>query len=270
MSEGDFARFEHEGWERAASAYEGSFAAATKLFGGALLDAAGVAKGTRVLDLACGPGWLTALAAARGARAAGGDFSLAMLAEARRAHPGIDFHEADARELPFPDAAFDAVVMSFGLHHVDRPERAAAEVFRVLRPGGAFAFTIWVKPPDNPAWALIAGAVKKHGNPDVPMPAGNDAAVQLDALAEAARSTGFAPVAHETAERTWRLEPGSDLVGIFERGTVRMASMLRGQTPAVLEKIRDEVRNGLAAYGKGGEVRLPVRAFLVRALKPAA
>jgi SAM-dependent methyltransferase len=239
------------------------------VFGEALLDAAGVTKRPRVLDLACGPGWLAALAAERGAEVVGGDFSRAMVEEARRAHPHIRFEEADARSLPFPDAAFDAAVMSFGIHHVEGPDRALAEVVRVLRPGGRFAFTLWVKPQDNPAWALVAGAVKAHGTPHVPMPAGNDEAVQLDALLGAAREAGFDAVEHERVERTWRLPLGTDLVAIYERGTVRMSSLLRGQTPEALEKIRAAVRGGLAAYERDGEFRVPIRAFLVRAQKRA-
>jgi SAM-dependent methyltransferase len=226
-----------------------------------------VRKGTRLLDLACGPGWLTALAASRGAAATGGDFSQAMLAAARRAHPAIEFRQADARDLPFADAAFDTVVMSFGIHHLEQPERAAAEAFRVLRPGGMFAFTLWVKPQDNPAWTLVQGAAKAHGNPNVAMPAGNDAAVQLDKLLANARDAGFADVSHETVERRWRLPAGADLVGIFERGTVRMASLLRGQTPEALQRMREEVRQGLAAYDADGETVLPIRAILVRARK---
>jgi SAM-dependent methyltransferase len=260
---GDFTQFERAGWERAASSYEGSFAAATKLFGEALLDAVGATRGTRLLDLACGTGWLSGFAVARGAEPTGADFSRAMIAEARRSHPAITFREADARDLPFETAAFGAAVMSFGIHHVAQPERALAEVLRVLRPGGRFAFTLWAKPPDNPPWNLITGAVKTHGRPQVKMPAGNDDAVQLEALLAAASATGFIEIAHERVERIWRLPADADLVAIYEAGTVRMAALLRGQSPAQLAAVREAVRRGLCDYEAGGAVMLPIRAVLV-------
>jgi cyclopropane fatty-acyl-phospholipid synthase-like methyltransferase len=61
--------FEHAGWERAAEAYADTFEAATRLFAGTLLDAVAVRSGVAVLDVACGTGAVTAMAAARGAAA---------------------------------------------------------------------------------------------------------------------------------------------------------------------------------------------------------
>src|SRR5205085_2147715 len=123
--------FEYSGWQVAASSYDG-FAAATTLFVAPLLDAAGVKPGIRLLDVACGTGVASARAAAMGARVTGVDFSPEMIAEARRRHRTIEFQTADAEALPFPDASFDAVLANFGIHHVERPERAIAEVRRVL------------------------------------------------------------------------------------------------------------------------------------------
>ncbi len=144
--------FEHAGWQAAASSYDG-FAAATILFVDPLLQAAGVKSGMRLLDVACGPGVASAQAAAMGARVTGVDFSPEMIAEARRRHPAIAFETGDAEALPFPDASFDAVIANFGIHHVERPERAIAEARRVLVPGGNFAFTIWAAWQDNTAVA---------------------------------------------------------------------------------------------------------------------
>jgi SAM-dependent methyltransferase len=93
--------FEHAGWERAAHSYEVSFATATRQFIPALLDAAEVGTGRSVLDVACGPGFVAAEAAGRGAAAHGLDFSAAMLRIARALHPGIAFDEGDAEALPY-------------------------------------------------------------------------------------------------------------------------------------------------------------------------
>src|SRR5437763_14914707 len=87
--------FEHAGWQRTAAEYNGTFAPATAAFVEALLDAAAISAGIRVLDVCCGTGVLTAAAASRGAAVTGLDFSAAMLAEARRAYPQLAFDQGD-------------------------------------------------------------------------------------------------------------------------------------------------------------------------------
>jgi ubiquinone/menaquinone biosynthesis C-methylase UbiE len=95
-----------------------------------LLEAAGVRPGLRVVDVACGPGDLTAAAAARGAETVGVDLAAGMLEVARERHPGLTFREGDAEALPFPDASFDAVVVGFVVNRLVRPERGLAEMAR--------------------------------------------------------------------------------------------------------------------------------------------
>jgi SAM-dependent methyltransferase len=157
--------FEHRGWEQAAARYEATFARATAEFLAPLLDAAAVGAGSRVLDLACGPGLAAAAAARRAALPVGVDFCAAMLARARAAHRAIRFEEADAEALPFAEGSFDAIVSNFGVHHFPDPVRALGEARRVLRPGGRIAFTSWAAPPENPAWKLLFDAVAACGGP---------------------------------------------------------------------------------------------------------
>src|SRR2546421_4171966 len=124
MDPAAFRKFEHPGWQEIASRYHGGFAAVTTQSVVALLDAAQVAKGARVLDVACGPGYAAAAAAARGAIATGVDFSSEMVEEARGRYPGIEFLEGDAEQLAFSNSTFDAVVLNFGMLHLARPEQA--------------------------------------------------------------------------------------------------------------------------------------------------
>ncbi len=92
----------------------------------------------RVLDLCCGTGALTAMAAGRTGNAVGVDNSQAMLARARGVRPDTEFILADATSLPFGDRAFDGVALSFALHEKDAATGRAmlGEARRVLRPGG--------------------------------------------------------------------------------------------------------------------------------------
>jgi SAM-dependent methyltransferase len=109
-------------------------------------DATGIASGDRVLDVGCGTGILARKAAERVGSAGhvtGLDLDEGMLSVARRIGPGIECRQGDATELPFEDAAFDAVVSQFALMYF--PDRAAAlrEMWRVLRPGGRLAVAVW-------------------------------------------------------------------------------------------------------------------------------
>jgi ubiquinone/menaquinone biosynthesis C-methylase UbiE len=118
-----------------------------------LFDAVHLRPGTRLLDVASGPGALAGEAASRGARPVGIDLSPQMVELARQLHPGIHFHEADVEHLPFPDHTFDAVVCAFGLGHFPRPEVAVAESVRTLLPGGRMALAWW----DDPSRQRIQG-----------------------------------------------------------------------------------------------------------------
>ena len=138
-----YREFEYSGWERAAASYADTFETISKLFEAPLLDAVSISAGSKLLDVACGPGLLASTAASRGAQVVGVDFSPNMIAEAQKRYPSLSFRQGDAEALPFPDGTFDAVVIGFGLHHFPFPSRAISEARRVLRAGGHVGFTTW-------------------------------------------------------------------------------------------------------------------------------
>ena len=106
-----------------------------------------VAPGTRLLDVGCGAGQLALIAARRGAMVTGSDIATNWLAKGREraAADGlnVDFQEGDAEALPFADGQFDAVVSLIGAMFAPRPDRVAAEMARVCRPGGMIAMANW-------------------------------------------------------------------------------------------------------------------------------
>jgi ubiquinone/menaquinone biosynthesis C-methylase UbiE len=157
-SEADQLRaFERQGHDALAASYHAFFAQVTALATDPLFDGVHLQPGTRLLDVASGPGALAAEAVNRGARPVGVDLSPRMIELARRLHPAIEYREADVEHLPFPDHAFDAVVCAFGLGHFPRPEIAAAECVRTLVPGGRIAFSWW----DDPARQRIQGLFRE-------------------------------------------------------------------------------------------------------------
>ncbi|NUT99428.1 MAG: class I SAM-dependent methyltransferase [Saccharothrix sp.] len=107
---------------------------------GRFVELAGVRAGDRVLDIGCGPGYLTSLAAGAGGRAVGVDVSEPMVDEARRLRGSgtCTFEIGRAEALPFEDASFDVIVSALAVHHIPEEHRAAAyaEMRRVLKPGG--------------------------------------------------------------------------------------------------------------------------------------
>ena len=156
--------FEYAGWQAAAPAYAATFSGATRPFADPLLDAVSAGPGVTLLDVACGPGGVSALAASRGAEAAGIDFSPQMIGHARAAHPALDFRVADVEQLPFADASFDAAMANFGLHHFENLPIAHSPRSRACcGRAGAFAYTKWVPQRDNPPYRAILDAIAAHG-----------------------------------------------------------------------------------------------------------
>jgi ubiquinone/menaquinone biosynthesis C-methylase UbiE len=262
-----FHDFEHQGWVELAESYQGSFVPLTDQATGPLLDAVGAGPGVRLLDVASGPGSLAAAAAARGADAIGMDFSATMVQLARRAHPEVRFEEGDAGSIPFSDGSFDAVVMSFGLLHLARPEQAVGEAHRVLRAGGRFAFTVWAPPDEAVLFGMVLRAVDRLGKSTVTLPAGPpffrfaDPEESRSVLADA----GFvAPVARKLP-LVWRLDRAETAFDAVASATVRTGALIRAQPPDAARAIKDAVVADIERYRDDSGISLPMPAFLFSA-----
>ncbi len=94
--------------------------------------------GARVADLGCGSGVFTDLLHRMGYNAVGLDLSPKLISLGQAKYPDVEFLEGDVERLPFETASLDGVLLSGIVHHLPDPSRCAAEVFRVLKPGGAF------------------------------------------------------------------------------------------------------------------------------------
>ena len=138
--------------------------------------------GTHLLDVACGAGQIAIPAARAGAQVTGVDIATNSIEQARaRAQAeglNVRFDEGDAEMLPYEDASFDLVVSLFGAMFAPRPERVAAELVRVCRPGGQIVMGNWT--PEGFVGQLFK-TIGKHVPPPPLMPSpllwGNEATV---------------------------------------------------------------------------------------------
>jgi SAM-dependent methyltransferase len=121
----------------------------------ALLDAATVGPGMRLLDAGCGAGGASALAAGRGAQVNGLDAAEALLAIARARVPDGDFRLGDLEALPYGDATFDAVIAADVLAYVADPLAALRELRRVCARQGRVVLAIWGAPEACEQRAII-------------------------------------------------------------------------------------------------------------------
>jgi SAM-dependent methyltransferase len=229
-----------------------------------LLDEAGVGAGTRLLELASGPGALCAAAAARDAVPTGLDVSPEMVAIARRDHPGIDFREGDAERLPFEPGAFDAVVACFLLGHLANPEAALAEARRVLASQGALGLAWWLAPERARSFDVIMSAVREAGDIDAPLPQGPPFGDWSDPAEARSRlsALGWRGVSIREVVMTWEVGSADEFFVAYREGTVRTAGLLRAQTPDALRAIRVRVGDLLEPFRRGEGYTIPMACWV--------
>jgi ubiquinone/menaquinone biosynthesis C-methylase UbiE len=270
-SEDAFAIFEHEGWQGVADKYDSVWSPLTQQFIPLLLEDANVSAGMLVLDVACGPGYVSAAAKQSGADPTGIDFSEKMVAIAKRMFPSVRFEQGDAHRLPFEDDNFDRVLMNFGLLHISNPERACAEACRVLKPGGKFGFTIWAGPEHNPGAKIVNDALEAYANLNVGLPEGPPKYLygEREECQQVLERVGFdgASMSYETRTVEWH-HPHAGYYFEAERDAgVRTAGILARQSPETLEAIRLAIENGIKQYAREDKFVLPMAAHVIVATK---
>lgn len=267
----EFTRFAHDGWQRVADKYDSVWSRVTRQFIPYLIDAAGVLAGMPVLDVACGPGYVSAAVKKLGANPTGIDFSKKMIEIATKIFPGITFREGDAQELPVRDASYDRVLMNFGLLHLSQPERACAEAFRVLRSGGKFGFTIWAEPHENPGGKIVNDAIEAHADLNVEMPEGPSKFLYADKekCRKILERDGFdgKSVVFETDLVEWNVPTPYYLFEAERDAGVRTAGLLARQSSDRLDAIRRAIEDGVGRYAKRDGFAIPMAAHVIVASK---
>ena len=209
----------------------------------AVLDAAGVGQGTRVLDVGCGSGLALVLAAQRGAVPSGLDISPGLLALARGRLPGADLREGDMEFLPFDDTAFDAVLGVNAFQFAGDPRRALREAARVARPDGRVVASLFAA-PERSQGTVVHEAMSALIPPEQ---AGDHAPYALSApgnLEAALADAGLRVTDHGEVMCCWRYASMDDAV----RGLLCSAGGARAVQAAGEHAVRDVLQRTLAQF----------------------
>lgn len=263
-----FKELEHKGWTEKAQFYDSHFAAITKQAISPLLDSVAPVADHDLLDICCGTGDLAAAAIDQGAHVVGVDFAVPMVEAAQAKVPAARFTAGDAENLEFDDALFDAATCAFGLWHLGNPDAAIREAARVLRRGGAYAYTSWLPPQEGwDMFDLLTSAIKRHGSMDVNLPPAPPPFrfADPDEGKAALEAAGFISAKVQKREAIWIGTSGDDLLDLLYKGIVRAPMLIDAQQPQARNAIKEDLRAGAEAMRKNGEIRMRWPYLLVTA-----
>ncbi|GIG58249.1 methyltransferase [Longispora fulva] len=240
-----------------------------------LLRAAAIASDGRVLDIGCGTGQTTRLAARSAPRghAVGTDLSAPMLERARATTaaeriPNARFDQGDAQVHPFPPAGYDAAISRFGVMFFADPAAAFANIGRALRPGGRLAF-VCAADPGRTDWVRALAAMGDH----VPVPDFRVGAPGMFSLGEPDRihalltGAGFATPTVEALEvdAPWGRDAGDAAGFLLDSGPGR--HVLGQVDPATAARAHEALRSALRVHETAGGLLLHGSCWLVTAIR---
>ncbi|MDF5756373.1 methyltransferase domain-containing protein [Spongiactinospora sp. TRM90649] len=235
-----------------------------------------VQDGDRVLDVGCGAGQVTRVAARRARHVTGVDLSEPMLGAARAAAlaegvDGVEFVRADAQVHPFPRGAFDLAVSRFGIMFFADPVAAFANIGRALRPGGRLALLSLRAMADHEVSAVFAAMDAHLPPPPAPEPGSGDGPVSLsdpERVHEVFTEAGFTGVAATPvdAEQIWGRDAEDAAGFLLGWGPVRFH--LRHADAGAAARARAAAVPALRPFERDGAVRLRGAAYLITATRP--
>lgn len=230
--------------------------------------------GDQVLDIGCGNGQVTRLAARRAGGATGVDLSSPMLSRARalaaaEGVTNVDFQQGDAQVHPFPPESYDLAISRFGIMFFADPVAAFANIGRALRPGGRVAFLSMRALAGSglsPAFAAMAEHLPPPpASPDGTSPASLSDPARIHEIFTAAGYTDVAATPVE-AEQVWggNAQDAADFLAAW--GPIRFH--LSHAEPAAAARATAALVPALAPYERDGAVRLRGAAYLITAVRP--
>jgi SAM-dependent methyltransferase len=269
MAYDDFRERERAGWDERAGVYLDTTARATTQAIPALLASVRARAGQKLIDICCGPGFAAGAAAAIGAEADGLDFAPGMVEQAAADFPRCRFFVGDALAIDVPDGTYEAAVCNFGVFHFVEPRDAMAEAFRILAPGGRYAFSQWCALAESDFFRTVFMTLKENADmSDVPPAPDAFTFSDRDHCRETLSAIGFDDFA--IAEVPGVLHaPADSFFDFFRRFGVRTSIILSHQDEQTVARIRERLLAALEPYRQGDRLVVPMPSFVVSARKPA-
>lgn len=248
----------------------------------AMLDAAGIAPGSRVLDIAAGAGDQTLAIARRvgpGGHVLATDISPRILALAQDKLRAAGFAQAatrvaDAQALGLGGAGFDAAVSRLGLMFCTAPFEALREAHAALRPGGRFSAVVFAPPPGNPCIARMLAIARRHAGMAPTSPTSADAPGTLFSLgrrglmAELLHRAGFADIAIRTLSAPMRLPSSRHYIEFVRSAGLPIVQVLAELPEAAQRDAWDDMTAQLARFDTKGGWCGPNELLLCAAARP--
>lgn len=250
-----------------ALAYERYIGRWSRLFVPAVLAAAEVASGDRVLDVATGTGEAAAQALSavgRSGLVVGADISLAMLHAARARLHSASFRPVttDAQALAFRNGSFDAVVCQLGLQFFPDPARGVMEFRRVLRRRRCAAACVISTPERVPMWGVLAETLSRHLPDQREVLHLSFALADTKRLERLFRTAGFRDVRVRREMRQGIFESFDDYWGPIEAGTGQMPQAYLALPEHSRRAVREDVRARLSAFESNGRLVMSVEMLI--------
>ncbi len=255
-------------WDAVAATYDRSARPRLTEFSKQALRLAALTGDDEVLDVACGPGTTTELAAAIARRVQSLDFSPKMIEQLRQNCADLSNVRAcvgDGQELPFPDQSFTAAFSMFGLMFFPDPQAGLQELHRVLKPGGRALISSWVPMQDSPMMRPL-GAALRRVLPDALKTAPRFAFQSAEELSRGLHAGGFSEVRVHPFSPSFPV-PSAEHFWADTRETIfmtRMRATMGHEWAAFEAKILTELRIELK-----GVQSLQMPAFIGIGTKPA-
>jgi ubiquinone/menaquinone biosynthesis C-methylase UbiE len=250
-----------------ASAYEQYLGRWSRLFVPAVLAAAEVTGGDRVLDVATGPGEAALIAMSKvtpAGRVIGADISPAMLTAARAQLGEGAFQPVamDGQALAFRDGSFDAVVCQLGLQFFPDPARGLAEFRRVLHVGRCTAVCVISTPDRAPMWGVLAEALSRHLPEQREVLHLTFALADTERLAHLLRMAGFRDVRVTRETRQGTIASFDDYWAPIEAGTGQIPQAYLALPESRRRAVREEVQARLEEFEYGGRLVMSVEMLI--------
>jgi ubiquinone/menaquinone biosynthesis C-methylase UbiE len=271
-----YKKIEREMYSMTAQANDKYGSANFEAYAKPLLDSAGLKAGQRVLDVACGTGIPSLIAAPMvmpggtitGVDLAPGMIELAKKKAEQKQIKNVEFKEADGESLPFQDGTFDVILCNHGLVHMTDKQKVLSEMRRVLKKGGVLGLTVWSTPDKTVPLGIIAKTIMQLWPASIVPGAPNWFEFGPDGAIEKLLSdNGFSDIRTNRFNVTMEVKSGKEYLEGIIGVSGRLQMLLKNVPVDVAENISKIIINEAENFRSGELIRIPCEEVIAIAKK---